>query len=90
MGRASIEIEGVRVPWAMLQAIRLLIIFLGGITTNSLYFFQEDHCIFCGAGIPNGCQVCPFCDAQINTPQPAIPAPNLCTRMINWFQDRKH
>ena len=54
---------------------------------NKIFVFAEEHCVICGAVIPEGRQICPLCEDTACTPKkPAgIPAPTFLSRIRYWF-----
>lgn len=59
---------------------------------NKIFVFAEEHCVMCGAVIPEGRQVCPLCEQdvksapmQLNNWQWGIPAPSLMCRIRLWL-----
>lgn len=59
---------------------------------NKLFVFAEEHCVICGAVIPEGRQVCPLCEQDAKYApnylvdrQRGIPAPSLMCRIRLWL-----
>ena len=57
---------------------------------NKIFVFAEEHCVICGAVIPEGRQVCPLCEGAAFTPKkPAgIPATTFLSRLRYWFLEK--
>lgn len=60
---------------------------------SKIFEFAEEHCIMCGAVIPEGRQVCPLCEQdQKHAPNQlidwrrGIPAPGLACKIHLWLR----
>ena len=60
---------------------------------NKVFVFAEEHCVICGAVIPEGRQVCPLCEQDAKYAphylvdrQRGIPAPGLICRIKLWLR----
>ena len=61
---------------------------------NTNFLFAEERCVICGAVVPEGRQVCPMCEQDVNSApvqmidwQRGIPAPSLMCRIGLWFRE---
>lgn len=60
---------------------------------NKISVLLEEHCVMCGAVIPEGCQGCPSCEqdmksapVQVINWKRGIPAPGLMCRIRLWLR----
>ena len=87
-GRPS---EGWKSRGAMPKAVRLLFNKNEtGDSLNKIYVFAEEHCVICGATIPEGRQVCPSCETAAAPNKRidlrlGIPAPKRMDQLRSWL-----
>lgn len=60
---------------------------------NKVFMFAEEHCVICGAVVPEGRQVCPLCEQDVKSApvqlidwQRGIPVPSLMCRIRLWLR----
>ena len=93
MGGAPADRRRGESPVGYAKAVRLLFNnYETGDSMNKIYVFSKEHCVMCGAVIPEGRQVCTSCEQNVKAApvqvidwKRGIPAASLMCRIRFWL-----